>query len=146
MRVLRNVLKIVLVTFLAVHFGSLSARADTMLLDVVKEKSKWAGKASWTEGSTYYEDDIEITFHVEGNPPNVMMVTYKWALESTRKATQFKFDGTNVKFWIDSLEHPQSRKRIYDLTLDKGNLKGTLSGVNRAGTGTFSIDVLLKSK
>lgn len=146
MRVLKNVLKIVLVTFLAVHFGSLSARAESALIDVVKEKSKWAGKASWTEGSTYNEEDIEIIFHAEGSPPNVAMITHKWAMDSARKATQFKFDGTNVKFWIDPLEHPKSRKRIYDLTLDKGTLKGTLSGVNRAGTGTFSIDVLLKPK
>ncbi len=119
---------------------TLSIGQDTQAIFI----GKWVGKSSWTEGSSFYEEDLEVVFHSEGNPPTVKMITHKWGLDSNRKATKFEFSGSGVKFWIDSMDHPKSRKRFYELRLEGKSLKGTLSGINRSGTGEFSNEVLLK--
>lgn len=141
-RVLRGIFALLIITSLVMMTHPTNAWAQ----DGSTFGGTWVGKSSWYEGSAYQDESLEITFHTEGLPPQIKMVSHKWGMERPKEAKKFEVGNSSVKIWIDP-DHPKSRQRIYDLTLtEPGVLKGTLSGVSRDGLGRFSNEVLLKKK
>ena len=144
MRNLKNFLRLLFAALLIVYGLNQAFAAESQKPPF---SGTWAGDAIYSKkkGGTERED-IEVVFHVMGNPPVLKSISYTRKDSIKGMTEHFEVDGAKLKFWTGPKDDSGRGMQLWNLELKDGVLKGTLVGPTPGGAQQLRYDIVLRTK